>query len=460
MAVNLSAQEAELSTEDSDMSAWGSFGLGLAEVAVSNSTLWAFNRYINQSDYGMISLDSMETNLFGSWVWDQDEFSVNHLGHPYQGAIYYSAARSAGSEPWASLLATSFGSLTWELFMETETPSKNDLIVTTLGGASLGEMMYRLSCNLLYDSHGKIEKPGFIRIAGATILSPTTSLNNSLLGSSFHEEVAPVSGWTSIGLGYSKGDIGVDGYGTYSLYQGYSSSFSHHLNYGTPFTKKNSKPYDHFSLQAGVGLYLEQYFLTFYSEGLLKGQPLYSRWNEDAQNSLGVYMHYDFIYNELINLGANSVGFGWQHSQPLGNSWEIDWALHLGMVYMGASDILFLKFNDIYSEAPDYERRTYNLSMGNLLKVSCALDYKEKLFFDWQYKFYNLIIIEEAVPEGGTTGSEFVGDGLFSVRYVIKDPWFVGANVRFYHKQSLYTNDYPDLTEWLWSYSLQAGYTF
>ena len=117
----------------------------IGEMLFSNAALVLFNRFVLKKDYAMISFDSMYKNLTNKWVWDQDEFSVNHIGHPYQGSFYYTAARSNGLNPWWSFLNTVAGSVTWELFCETETPSMNDLIVTTMGGFSLGEMLHRLS---------------------------------------------------------------------------------------------------------------------------------------------------------------------------------------------------------------------------------------------------------------------------------------------------------------------------
>ena len=42
-------------------------------------------------------------NLKSSQVIDTDPFSVNQIGHPYQGSIYYGLARSAGLNYWQSL---------------------------------------------------------------------------------------------------------------------------------------------------------------------------------------------------------------------------------------------------------------------------------------------------------------------------------------------------------------------
>jgi hypothetical protein len=84
-------------------------------------------------------------NMEQGWVWDLDDFTVNQIGHPYQGNNYFNAARSNGLSFWESGAITAFGSGTWEYFGETNHASLNDLINTTLGGIALGEMFHRMA---------------------------------------------------------------------------------------------------------------------------------------------------------------------------------------------------------------------------------------------------------------------------------------------------------------------------
>ena len=85
-------------------------------------------------------------HLTHSWVWDNDEFSVNQIGHPYQGSLPYTTARGAGWDFSASLSSVLSGkSFLGTLHGKMRPPSRNDFVVTTLGGAALGEMLFR-SC--------------------------------------------------------------------------------------------------------------------------------------------------------------------------------------------------------------------------------------------------------------------------------------------------------------------------
>jgi hypothetical protein len=88
-------------------------------------------------------------------VWDKDDWSINYIGHPISGAIYYTMARNDGmsifeSAAYSTLMSTFFWEYGYESFAEI--PSIQDLIVTPLFGSFFGEGMYILE--------GKLDKNG------------------------------------------------------------------------------------------------------------------------------------------------------------------------------------------------------------------------------------------------------------------------------------------------------------
>ena len=104
-------------------------------------------------------------NMQQGWVWDLDDFTVNQIGHPYQGSNYFTAGRANGLSFWESAALAAFGSATWEYFGETNHPSLNDFINTTLGGIALGEMFHRVG---LAGAQYERDRPGALleRIRG------------------------------------------------------------------------------------------------------------------------------------------------------------------------------------------------------------------------------------------------------------------------------------------------------
>ncbi|HKC06487.1 MAG TPA: DUF3943 domain-containing protein [Methylomirabilota bacterium] len=141
------------------------------------------NRHlIDSKEYGS-DFHSIGRNLTGPLVIDRDPFSVNQLGHPYQGNIYFGFARSAGLDFWRSLAYSLGGSLLWETAGETSRPSLNDHINTAIGGAFIGEAAFRMASLLLEGGGG--ETPGFWRELGAAVISPPTGFNRLVFGDRF-----------------------------------------------------------------------------------------------------------------------------------------------------------------------------------------------------------------------------------------------------------------------------------
>ncbi len=137
---------------------------------------------IRGQDTALITPETWWTNMKRGWEWDLDDFSVNQIGHPYQGNNYFTTGRANGLNFWESAALTAFGSGTWEYFGETNQASLNDFINTTLGGIALGEMFHRTAW-LVRDptKSGKCRTRGEIL---ATVLDPITGVTRFISGDS------------------------------------------------------------------------------------------------------------------------------------------------------------------------------------------------------------------------------------------------------------------------------------
>lgn len=93
------------------------------------------------------------SNLINKWwdnasagpVWDKDDHYLNYIMHPYFGGTYYTAARHSGFNQFESFLYSfAMSTFFWEYGVESfaEIPSAQDIIVTPLFGAVVGEWMY------------------------------------------------------------------------------------------------------------------------------------------------------------------------------------------------------------------------------------------------------------------------------------------------------------------------------
>lgn len=121
-------------------------GLYAGAALASFGLLWIAPESISKWDKEEIKEDGLiskwKKNVKAGPVWDEDDFVMNYVIHPWAGAVYYMTARGSGYKPWecatySFLMSTFF----WEYGIEAfaEIPSTQDLIVTPIFGSMLGE---------------------------------------------------------------------------------------------------------------------------------------------------------------------------------------------------------------------------------------------------------------------------------------------------------------------------------
>jgi hypothetical protein len=284
------------------------------------------------ADFSQTSVESIKTNLTSAWVWDSDHFLFNHPGHPYQGGLYHAAARSSGFNFYESMFFDSLGSLTWELFGETDIPSLNDLIVTTAGGAALGEMLH-----LLYLETRNMWAGIFV--------SPMDALTNAVRG----KKPARTSNLyylsTMTGVGWIQ-SIKEDRQYLRYLYENdieltpsqiYTGNIGCEVIYGDPFVQNSTKPYAQFEMKIQLGSSFYPLWLdwTLLTDGFLMSfNPVY---NEKNTLSTGLTMHYDLIAGNNTNFASNALDWSlkWKH---LFRTSRLELKTHIGWTFFGSSE--------------------------------------------------------------------------------------------------------------------------
>jgi len=93
-------------------------------------------------------------------VWDDDDWQLNYIGHPVAGSFYYNSLRSQNASIFHSFLFATAQSFIWEYFIEAtaEKPSAQDLIVTPIAGAILGESTHLFTMNMRRNGFNFFEK--------------------------------------------------------------------------------------------------------------------------------------------------------------------------------------------------------------------------------------------------------------------------------------------------------------
>ena len=206
-----------------------SVGLG---VIATNVVVWAADRYVFDYPYARVGPQTWKNNFTMGWDWDTDRFGMNFFFHPYSGSIHFNVSRAGGYGYFASLPFVFLGSLTWEYFAETTRPAYNDIINTTISGAFMGEILYRLSSNLLDERATGAER--LFREFGAFFLSPGRFFSRLIQGKVTRHvpkevyQKEPLNVALAVGAHwFNKGAT----FGTGST----SALLNIHLDYGDPF---------------------------------------------------------------------------------------------------------------------------------------------------------------------------------------------------------------------------------
>jgi hypothetical protein len=261
-----------------------------------------------RSDYD-VSMDSIRDHLeHGPWVVDQDVFTINQLGHPYQGSMYYGFARSANLNFWESMLYANAGSAIWEIAGETTPPSINDQVASGVGGSFLGEVLYRLS-NLVLETGG--ERPGVWRHIGAAVISPPTELNRLIFGDRF----GPVFEGRNPAL-FSRLDLGagsnenLETSGSTAQLGRKTGYGNFEISYGLPGKPgyRYQRPLDYFNLEIHSIVEKGDIYASGMMRGLLFGFPYEA--GETYRGIWGLYGSFDYLSPQVYRVSTTGANLG------------------------------------------------------------------------------------------------------------------------------------------------------
>ncbi len=408
------------------------WGLAIGEAIASDLILLGINRYVRNAPYAYITWDSMYENLTNPWVWDQDEFSVNQLGHPYQGSFYFIAGRANNLSYWESYVPTVIGSVFWEIFMETEKPSINDFIVTTYSGAAVGEMLHRLFLEAE-------DNDSWLSLA----LSPMGALNLAITGKPamrVNEKIESLYVGFNLGTTVSfreiENELNFQEVEDVPITAGAALG----LVYGESYGHETTVPFTNFELQMQFDWNRYYYSLSLFSSGLL--WSIAPPWNEkNADTTFGISQHYDVILSEDLWYNANSIGATIKQRVYLTEKTNLNWSLHLNWLILGASEYYYFISEEIGKPSTGEERRDYDLSTGENLKFYLSVGNNKMGTFSFWSIFNGMHTIAGAVPEEGSPGFSLISIIGFSYEHQLKsEKYLLGWANTLYHKTGFYSN--------------------
>lgn len=449
-----------------------------AEVVGFNVGLWAIDRYIQHGDWSYISFNTIKENFRHGFIWDNDNLGTNTFAHPYNGSIFYNAGRSNGFNYWQSELFAIGGSAMWELFMECEYPSTNDIIATPIGGAVIGEVLYRASDMVLDNRATGGERAG--REIAGFIINPMRGINRLVTGQMWRHSSTSGRhfGLPNIFVRASAGLRTIAYAGNYrELHSGVTAQLD--IEYGDRFEVKSTKPYDYFTISATVQAMKSQPVLTHMSiKGRLLARELLEKKRTHA--SIGLYQHFDFFDSDTIDnlnkrgkpdlnpvpykLGVPaSFGAGFMFRDIERHKWVLDAYAHANVILLGS----------VLSDHYWTDWRNYNWASGFSLKGGINFVWnKDKFSLSLNHEYYRLFTWK-GYPKGldlstvdfhtlDVMGDKSVASFNATEARLDVQVWrniYLTAIASYYRRSSHY-RDFPDVKSTTADFKLMASYKF
>ena len=331
--------------------------------------LWAYNRYIAKEKWAVIGFDTIEANFQHGPEWDSSKFGVNQIYHPYEGSMFYTAARSNNLSFLESSAYTFGGSLIWEFFMENYSPSINDMITTTFGGIALGEVLYRLSNLCLNDEASGGEK--IVRETFSTLFSPMNSINRYFGNQTYKAENSKIHYNFSVGGNTQFIADKIDKMDS-MVFAGFM------LEYNEMFQDKTvRKPFDYFKIAIDLNLYNDNAISTISLLGHLVGREI----DQESYSILvGAFQHYFYTNNDILRLSSSSIGPGLEVKSRLTEKINFKAGFHLQGILLGAMDSRYLEEIRDYNFGPGFAILSY-MKFGRKDAIEFSLSGKY-FFFD------------------------------------------------------------------------------
>lgn len=378
------------------------FWRGAWELMVAQVVPWSYNYFIRDAEFAHISFESIWHNMqFKNWEWDDNNFTTNQFGHPFQGNLYFSAYRSNGYNFWQSAPASLVGSYMWEVAGETHPAAPNDLVNTTLGGITLGEMTYRVSNLIVNNCHTGFGRQ--MEEISAFVINPMNGFNRILdgkwgrvMGQSNVRKPTHLAGRVDVGArryAARAGDVVEKGDNEF-----YTRA---KFEYGDPYSEFE-KPFSNFVVMAEVGASDTAYLNTLYVNGTLAGWSL--KETEEVTHVTSVTANYDYFHNTAFEYGGQSFHYNLLSDFKTGAKSHLKTNVGAGVVALAAVPDLYLYYG---------EGRDYDFSSGFCFRGGAEFIWAKKFYAALNYRGNLLATIN------GNSSDYFLSAALAELSYYV-----------------------------------------
>ncbi len=429
--------------------AWGqekNFGLAAAEAYLGNFFPWAFNEIVPGRAALLISQISPRSwwrGMTTEFGWDDNQFAVNMFAHPFQGSIYYNSARGNGFNYFQGFLFALAGSYLWECCGETHLPSINDWINTSIGGAAMGEMLYRTS-SMVLDNTARGSGRAW-REAGALLINPTRGVTRLVTGNMSRVYANPENPNDRIPdrmdnlLAFGSRFVGV---GRIADDTKANAFFDMDLTYGSLLGLTRNKPFDFFTLGLQLNFNDKKALSRIQIRGNLWHKDL--RTSEDVVSKLIIVQDFDYIDTNAYEFGGQSIGALFLRRGRLTDRIALTTQVYGSWMIMGA-------VNSEYSFAAEIpgirERlREYDFGSGAGGRLGAFLLRDGSRWIDAEYRVQWLNTLNGS-NANGEDAYHVIQDLRLRFLFPLKDRWGVGIDGDVFWRHSYFTaEDFENVT--------------
>lgn len=400
----------------------------LAEIVAQNGIQTLGGRFFMEppDSHGfVISTETIHENLISGQEWDDNTFNANNFRHPWQGGMYFDAARANGYGFYQSSMFSLAGSWLWEYTGEAHHPSYNDMVNTHVGGIAFGEVMFRLSSMVLDNTATGSNRVW--RELGALAISPTRGFNRMFTGEAFAVHANPPD--RSPGVKGVAFDLGIRTLGEENLWTSSTARvfLGIEAQYGDRFSDVGH-PYDNFGFGLQMNLKNDPHGIgRILMHGVLGGRNLED--TDTRRTVIAGYQDLDYIDNEAYTYGGQSFGVGYQSQFATGARTMLRTGLFANGILLGATK----------SDYANVSGRDYDYGPGMGCKFVAAMSRNGREVFTLVHESYYIHSVS------GNDMDSYVNFSTVRVLAPVKDWLGVGIDYTMYHAERHYAL-YPDVT--------------
>ncbi len=425
----------------------------LTGMFIFNLGMSTWNRYVIGSSWAQTGPEQWSYFWRRRLSWDNDWYWTNFVLHPYQGNLYYMSSRNSTLNFFESMGVTIIGSCIWEYLCETNAPSKNDMIYTTLGSFAVGEMLYRLS--MCADE--KIPWLGYI-------INPIRLINEPITRQkprNPHGNIHSLS--LSFGGGFTTAYTNLIDCTDYDwkkleLYPGFATP-ELFVVYNDPFTNDSNSPFSHFELKikgaigagSGKGADCEykkldkqmMYNLRIESNGYIWSRS--PRSSDNVDTSMGIVLLYDFDWHSFYELSSLAPGVAIKQRISFDKS-RIEWQVHEAGIVLGTTD--FYYFHRQLVDPMTVTSRNYSYTIGAQAVTKFKFQTDRGFAVNFGFRGYAMYDFYNQLQPRASVGWEFIGIGNLGLEFPVSRIVRIGIADEAYAKRTYYKK-YDDVFQFV-----------